>query len=71
MEIDKEQIDALKKILEPRQSFETGTELPNQHFLDMDVLALGVLHRDATPCLLNRRNLSRTGRIIFGICKNG
>jgi len=46
MEIDKEQIDELKKVLEPRQLFEAGTELPTQHFLDTDVLALGVFHKE-------------------------
>jgi hypothetical protein len=45
MEIDKEQIDELKNILEPHQFFEAGTELPTQHFLDMDVLALGVFYK--------------------------
>ena len=56
MEIDKEQVDELKKILEPRQFFEAGTELPNQHFLDMDVLALSVFHKE----LLNK------GDVLFG-----
>ena len=46
MEIDKEKIDELKSILEPRQFVDVGTELPAQHFIDMDVLALGVFHKE-------------------------
>jgi len=50
MEIDKEKIDVLKNILEPRQLFEAGIELPTQHFFDTEVLALGVFHKE----LLNK-----------------
>jgi len=52
-ETNKEQFDKLKMILEPRPFYEVGTELPIQHFFDMDALTFGIFYKELFDTRIN------------------